>query len=547
MTTLACLPIGTLRLIQRTISAGLRAFYWQTHREHCGRSITQVSSLHFLIHFVSPKVAFRRIATRDFVMTCGFHPYVALEDAMRTLLRLLRDHRAWREDEFISSSLSSHIMANDLATLQLVPWKFWDLCKQILNFRLQRPANLSVSIRCLYSWNLNSWYPDNINNAHKSWVVRSLLKTAPVLLQETKWTQVQLQHLAHAWPDIRVAATLAKQDPNPQAGVAILCPPGWSICAQKTLVDHYAVAACVSFQACQIWVVSVYVPPHSQQAFVGRIFQVILSLDTHPVFLGGDFNRCDQHHPQIWDDFLSKGGFIDIDSTFPTYRYTNQQGHTVESPLDRVLVPSIFLDSAQLHVQITGRYRIQTCHHKLLRVPIKMKPRLTPHPHSEKHHTIPTKVFLDPTAFASVSIEEARQQALHHLRRRIQLASESCPINIPISVHTRALVWSWWRTSSHSFKQLTPLKKLYKLLGKGQMTLHVGQEDLQHLYEQSGLAELLQTWPQQQAKSLVPTALIASALQAAEIASATFPSIPFGQESTDPARRARRHCSFGTD
>ena len=227
MTTLARLPIGTLRLIQRTISAGLRAFYRQTYREHCGRSITQVSSLHFLIHFVSPKVAFRRIDTRDLVMTCGFHPHIALEDAMRTLLRLLRDHRAWREDEFIGSSLSSHVMANDLATLQLVPWKFWDLCKQILNFRLQRPANLPVSIRCLYSWNLNSWYPDNISNAHKSWVVRSLLKTAPVLLQETKWTQVQLQHLAHAWPDIRVAATLAKQDPNPQAGVAILFPPGW--------------------------------------------------------------------------------------------------------------------------------------------------------------------------------------------------------------------------------------------------------------------------------------------------------------------------------
>ena len=137
---------------------------------------------------------------------------------------------------------------------------------------------------------------------------------------------MQLQHLAHAWPDIRVAATLAKQDPNPQAGVAILCPPGWSICAQKTLVDHYAVAACVSFQACQIWVVSVYVPPHSQQAFVSRIFQAILSLDTHPVFLGGDFNRCDQHHPQIWDDFLSKGGFIDIDSTFPTYKIHQPAG-----------------------------------------------------------------------------------------------------------------------------------------------------------------------------------------------------------------------------
>ena len=60
MTTLASLPIGVLRLIQRTISTGLRAYYWLSHHEHCGRSITHVSSLHFLIHFLSPKVAYRR-------------------------------------------------------------------------------------------------------------------------------------------------------------------------------------------------------------------------------------------------------------------------------------------------------------------------------------------------------------------------------------------------------------------------------------------------------------------------------------------------------
>ena len=173
-----------------------------------------------------------------------------------------------------------------------------------------------------------------------------------------------------------------------------------------------------------------------------------------------------------------------------------------------------------------------------------MKPRLTPHPHSENHHTIPTKVFLGPTVCANMTTEEARQQALHHLRRRILLAAETCPSNTPISVHTRALVWSWWRTFSNSFKRLTPLKKFYKLLGKSQATLHVGREDLQHLYEQSGLAELLQTWPQQHEKSLVPTTLIASALQAAEVATATLPSLPFGQESTDPVRRARRQRLF---
>ena len=111
-------------------------------------------------------------------------------------------------------------------------------------------------------------------------------------------------------------------------------------------------------------------------------------------------------------------------------------------------------------------------------------------------------------------------------------------------MHTRVLVWSWWRTFSNSCKQLTPLKRLYKLLGKNQAVLHVGRDDLRHLYEQCGLAALLQPWPQQHDKSLVPTTLIASALQAAEIATAAMPSIPFGQESTDPARRARRQRLF---
>ena len=228
------------------------------------QSLIQVSSLHFLIHFLSPKVAYRRIKVRDFLVACGFHHHFELEDAMRTLIRLLRNHRTWNIAEAISPTLFPPVMPNDVATLQLIPWKFWDLCRQILEFRLQRPTNLPVSIRCLYSWNLNSWYPESVNNAHKTWVMRSLLKTAPVLLQETKWTQVQLQHLAHTWPDIQIAAALAKQDPNPQAGVAILLPPGWDISSKRILVDHYAVAACVSFQACQIWLVSVYLPPNSQ-------------------------------------------------------------------------------------------------------------------------------------------------------------------------------------------------------------------------------------------------------------------------------------------
>ena len=61
----------------------------------------------------------------------------------------------------------------------------------------------------------------------------------------------------------RSAASLAKHDPNPQAGVAIRIPAGWVLTVEKTLVNHFAIAACVCYQACSIWLVSVYLPPQS--------------------------------------------------------------------------------------------------------------------------------------------------------------------------------------------------------------------------------------------------------------------------------------------
>lgn len=79
------------------------------------------------------------------------------------------------------------------------------------------------------------------------------------------------------------------------------------------------------------------------------------------------------------------------------------------------------------------------------------------------------------------------------------------------------------------FKQLSPLKKLYKLLGKGQSLVRLGEGDLRHLYEQCGLEELRREWPKQRNASLIPTTVVATALQAAEIATATLTILPFGR------------------
>ena len=539
MTRLCQLPIKSLRLVQRTLSTGLKAAYWHINQQ-TNASITHVSSLHFLIHFIYPRLPYRQIMIQDLLNVCGFDDNVNLSDALLSLrVNIGKFTDCIVTDPSTTEDDTPFILPNEVQSLRHIPTRFWQLCHKILQFREQRPSNLPVSVKGIHSWNLNSWSPGLPTNVHKTWIVKAMLKQAPVLLQETKWDQANLQYLSHTWPDIKVVATLAKHNPGEQAAVAILFPPGWKVLEERILVQHYAVAARVEYQACTIWLVSIYIPPSSTKAFVSNTLQTIIALTDYPVFVGGDFNRCDQNHFHTWDDFLVQAGLTDVDPALPTYKYQDQ-----ESTLDRFLVPSLFLDTTQLFARIYGRYRIDTCHHKALMLRLKMKPRLRPHPQSEKHHTIPTQVFLDPT-IASESLQAvARQASLLALKRKISLAQETKPASVVLSHHSRAIVWSWWRTHSCHFKKLAPLKRLYKLLGKDQTHLHIRQEEVRLLYEQSGDTDLLQSWQTQQGCLLIPATVIASALQAAEVATATNTQMHFGTDNTDPVQRIRRQKIF---
>ena len=542
MTRLCHLPIKSLRLVQRTLSTGLKAAYWHTTQQ-TNASITHVSSLHFLIHFTHPCLPYRQIKIEDFLMLCGFDGNVNLSDALHSIrVNIGKFTDCIVSDPSTPIGDTPLVLPNEVQSLRQIPSRFWQLCQNILQFRMQRPSNLPVSVKGIHSWNLNSWSPGLPTNVHKTWIVKTMLKQAPVLLQETKWNQANLQYLSHTWPDIKVVTTLAKQNPGEQAGVAILFPPGWKVQEERVLVQHYAVAARVEYQACTIWLVSIYIPPNSPRSFVSATLQTILVLTDYPVFVGGDFNRCDQNHFHMWDDFLVQAGLTDVDPTLPTYQYQDQ-----ESALDRFLVPSLFLDTTQLFARIYGRYRIDTCHHKALMLRLKMKPRLRPHPQSEKHHTIPTQVFLDPTV-ASESLQAVtRQASLLALKRKISLAQETRLAGAVLSQHCRAIVWSWWRTHSCHFKKLSPLKRLYKLLGQEQTLLHIRREEARQLYEQSADADLLQPWQTQQGCLLIPATIIAAALQAAEVATAANVQLPIGTENTDPIQRIRRQKFSGTD
>ena len=211
MMHLCCLPIKSLRLVQRTLSTGLKAAYWHTTKQ-TNASITHVSSLHFLIHFIHPSLPYRQIKIEDFLMLCGFDGNVNLSDALHSLrVNIGKFTECVVADPSTLAGNIPLVLPNEVQSLRQIPLKFWQLCHNVLQFRTQRPSNLPVSIKGIYTWNLNSWSPGLPTNVHKTWIVKTTLKQAPVLLQETKWNQANLQYLSHTWPDIKVVTTLAKQ------------------------------------------------------------------------------------------------------------------------------------------------------------------------------------------------------------------------------------------------------------------------------------------------------------------------------------------------
>ena len=108
MTRVVALPLNSLRLIQRTIAIGLRAVSWLSRRENCGRTLTQVHSLHFLIHFISPRQTYRRLRVGDLLeQLCGFHRTVHIEEAMRALQRVLKGYQCWPAPRLPASQVTT--------------------------------------------------------------------------------------------------------------------------------------------------------------------------------------------------------------------------------------------------------------------------------------------------------------------------------------------------------------------------------------------------------------------------------------------------------
>ena len=139
------LPIRSLRLVQRTLSTGLQAVHWRNTQQTNNLSLTHVSSLHFLIHFVHPRAPYRRIHVEDLLTLCGFDSSVNLSDALRALRANIGKFKECAVPGSISDvGEAPLVLPNEAQSLRHVPLHFWQLCQGVLlsDAAAQQPTSL---------------------------------------------------------------------------------------------------------------------------------------------------------------------------------------------------------------------------------------------------------------------------------------------------------------------------------------------------------------------------------------------------------------------
>lgn len=102
-----------------------------------------------------------------------------------------------------------HLLTFD--TRSIDPVIIHSIGQAILHYRQTIRQDLPFRLKRLHVWNVSGWTPAQMGNDPKLRLIRRLLHTGPVALQETRWHQETPQILYHTIPGIQVAHTAGLQ------------------------------------------------------------------------------------------------------------------------------------------------------------------------------------------------------------------------------------------------------------------------------------------------------------------------------------------------
>ena len=119
--------------------------------------------------------------------------------------------------------------------MYLPPVQYRHTIRQDLPFRLKR----------LHVWNVSGRTPSQTGNDPKLRLIKRLLRTGPVSLQETRWHKETPETLYHNIPGLQIAHTagLPTERGGISGGAAVLIPPGWRVDRTEEIIPGRAVLA----------------------------------------------------------------------------------------------------------------------------------------------------------------------------------------------------------------------------------------------------------------------------------------------------------------
>ena len=422
MMLLRTLPAPFLRTLKKTLSRCVKVAFSQEHGTPSPPYLHQIRDLSILPKMLKVAIPWWNLTLEQIAVLF------------------------WQNSDDFYQVLSADTRNIDASAMQ-------EVGRIILQYRHSIRQDLPFRLKRLHNWNVSGWTPSQAANDPKMRLIKRLLHTGPVSLQETRWHAETPQNLYHNIPGLRIAhsAGLPTERGGTSGGVAILIPPGWMLDRTEEIIPGRAVLAVLQDRYSTLGLISVYLHPQSKGDELRQLLAWAKGTKVDfPLYINGDFNQVDKTVPEVWTDFLVQAQVTDVQPELKTF-----EGPSGLSALDRVLCPTDYIAAAQIDVLVAAHRRHHLSGHYQLTTKFVIRPSVQSDIRDPIHQTIPSDVFCPGRTEADpYTIPNDLQELIRRLQR-LQGADE---------LEFVATLWSWWRQqpipSSH------PRIPAYELLRK---------------------------------------------------------------------------------
>ena len=317
------------------------------------------------------------------------------------------------------------------------------IARRLLDYRRDHNKEQPTSLRQVTSWNVG-WTQPGRPGDDKLKAIKACIKKGPVAIQETHWTHEQATKLHSLIPGTHIVATAASiKNTHPSGGTAVILPIGYEVITHQTVLPGQILAVQARIKGAKIRIVTIYLHPDKVHESLQALIKYLRNIDLREwTILAGDFNRADQQCSTAWHQLTEEYGFTDGHPTLPTFRTA-----TGETCLDRILLPTAFLQNLQLRSSTSVRWIGEKLRHGAVTLRLKHKSTVPPDPKLPKHHTIPPYIFR-PGMEGPVHNKLAKE-AIQDLERRIMQE----PNHAQTTESMTNLFWAWWRTLTPEHKR----------------------------------------------------------------------------------------------